>query len=735
MAILKSDSQPFEPYARLMNIIGDQLITNKIVGVIEIVKNCYDADAENVHIRFFNVHNRGRDFLPDEEKPYIEIEDDGCGMSLDIIKNVWLRPATPNKLDKKKQNQSITKKGRILQGEKGVGRFAIHKLGEKIDVYTKAALENEIKLVLDFREFNPEGINLFNQQDYKLLSDVNNHWYEHNPPEEIKKRSGTLIRIFSLREGWNDKDFYKLRSALNKLLPPYDPNSESFNIKMIPDFQIELLKDNIEIPKEDSVTFKDVIEKSHFKMKGTFTKSGVLKFDFESTTTGRKLSKVINLLDKNDLYASQYDLFAYKHHLSSIVKPLCGEFKFSLYSFDLTDVLSMTKDDKAFIKANFVYVYRDGVRVYPFGEKEMDWLEISKFRAEYKAGLFPSYNDLMGFVYISQAENGILKDATNRQGMMNIDGAYDDFRFLMLAAAEILHTESKIDKEKKKIFKNKSFVDSNAIIRESFTSLRNRLVETDNLEILQTANKFLETLDKHTELMKERMETVEDLAGLGMAVEKASHDALMLLSRMRGNIKDFKIKARNKDYKNDELIYLLNEVDENLNFVYDEMQIIQPLFKNQRKTAQPISIYNSIEKVVKYFRRELENKIDVQITKNNDIVVETNSGLILQVLINILDNAVYWVKRNETTNAKIAFHINSNDNSLIIADNGPGIREDIAPIIFNEFFSLKTDGRGLGLYIVREILLRINAEVSLIQQSNKKLLPGTNFLITFNNQQ
>lgn len=128
MAIVNKNSQPFKPYARLMNIIGDQLITDKKVAVIEIVKNSYDADAENVHIRFFNMNNYGKSYLTEKELPYIEIEDDGDGMSLKTITDVWLRPATPSKLDKKKQKQIKTSKGRIIQGEKGIGRFAIHKL-------------------------------------------------------------------------------------------------------------------------------------------------------------------------------------------------------------------------------------------------------------------------------------------------------------------------------------------------------------------------------------------------------------------------------------------------------------------------------------------------------------------------------------------------------------------------------------------------------------------------------
>src|ERR1035437_4356304 len=206
MAIIKEDSQAFEPYARLMNIIGDQLITNKIVGIIEVVKNCYDADAENVQVRFFNMANHGKNYLTEKEQPYIEIEDDGEGMTLDTIQTIWLRPATPNKLDKRRNKQDITKRGRIIQGEKGIGRFAIHKLGEKIHVYTKAFGNDEVKLEMDFTEYNPEKADLFNlpETEYKLLNKVFNNWYLNDPPEEIKKSHGTLIRIYHLRDEWKD---------------------------------------------------------------------------------------------------------------------------------------------------------------------------------------------------------------------------------------------------------------------------------------------------------------------------------------------------------------------------------------------------------------------------------------------------------------------------------------------------------------------------------------------------
>jgi nitrogen-specific signal transduction histidine kinase len=742
MAIINKDSQPFEPYARLINIIGDQLITDKNVAVIEVIKNCYDADAENVQVRFFNLANHGKKYLTEKEQPYIEIEDDGDGMPLKIITDVWLRPATPNKLDKRKNKNDVTRKGRTIQGEKGIGRFAVHKLGEKIEIYSKSINEDEVKLVMDFTEYDPEKADLFNQpvKEYKLLSNVTNDWYVNRPPEEIKKPNGTLIRIYNLRDEWKGIDLQYLYKAIQRLIPPIDENAKKLGVVFISDFNISLYKDNTIYTSEQVTTFKDVIERAQFTMIGSISEKGIITFDYKCSSPKRTIdNRRVNLFSKEEMGKFLYDSKSIKKWQEDYKRdvPKCGKFFFTFYAYDLKnkDKTILTGEIEKFIKDNFVFLYRDGVRVYPYGEKGQDWLELDKLRATVRAASYISYNDLTGFVYISKAENRLLNDSTNRQGIMDIDGAFQDFTALITAATEIFNTELKIDKNKLEIKKNIVYKDSNSILVRSYDAFEKSLEKIDNKEVLEKANNFLKTVQKHNSIIKDRMETVEDLAGLGMAVEKASHDTLMLLAKMRGNIKDFIIKVKNRDYQNEELLYILNEVDENLNFVYEEMQIIQPLFKIQRKAIQDVSVYDSIEKVVKYFRREIENKINVQIIKDSDVIVKTNNGLILQVLINLLDNAIYWVNKNESKKTEIAFQINTRDNTLIVADNGPGIREDVEPLIYNEFFSLKSDGRGLGLYIVKEILLRINAEIFLINEDSKKLLPGANFLVKFNNEQ
>ena len=739
MAIIEQDSAPYRPYARLMNILGDQLITEKKVAVIEIIKNSYDADANKVKISFNKMSNVGLNSLPIEDQAYIEIEDDGCGMSLDVIKNIWLRPATPNKYEKKRKKNNKTKKGRIIQGEKGIGRFAIHKLGERIELHTKAEGQNEVKLEMDFVDFNPDDINLFNQPtEYKLLDEVSNHWCVQNPPERVLGKSGTIIRIYNIRESWSQNDFKELYKNIQRMMPPVDENAKSLGVDFKQDFSIEMYQDDKLYVNEDVKTFADVFERAQFMMMGSIDEKGILSFQYKSLSPKRTLVDTIDLLDEDALSSRNYSLVGSKWFKENDRKPICGPFKFTFYAFDLNkkDWTFLDKELEKFIKENFVYVMRDGIRVYPYGEKGIDWLDLDKLRSTYRAGQFISYNDLTGFVYISQDKNPLLTDASNRQGLMNNKGSYYDFKSLTTAATEIFNYEIKIDKNKKEIQKKTSLKSTNNILQKSLEDLQKSLERTNDLKTLELANKFVDAYKKHVELVEDRMATVEDLAGLGMAVEKSSHDSLRLLSLMAQNVKSFKKKILKQDYQEQELVDFFNDLEENLNIVYEDLNLIQPLFKIHRQKTKDISIKESISKVVRYFRNDLDGKISTNLNEiTDDLIVKTNAGLILQILINLIDNAIYWLDKSGESDKKIHFKIDPIEKTLIVADNGNGIREDIVPFVFNEFFSMKSNGRGLGLYIVRELLSRINAEITVIENEDDKILSGANFIIKFDKEE
>lgn len=119
----------FKPHARLLTMLGDQLIKNERIALVEIIKNAYDADASWVKVTFegFGIN------YSVQPKSKIIIEDDGTGMTKKVLEEHWLSPATPIKKLAKTEKDS-TAKGRKIQGEKGIGRFAILKLGKTVSI-------------------------------------------------------------------------------------------------------------------------------------------------------------------------------------------------------------------------------------------------------------------------------------------------------------------------------------------------------------------------------------------------------------------------------------------------------------------------------------------------------------------------------------------------------------------------------------------------------------------------
>ena len=103
---------PFRPKARLLQLLGDQLIGSSRLAVFELVKNAYDADADRVEVELGGLQ---------AGEPYIQVVDNGDGMSLDTIRDIWLVPAHGHREEQRDRNMR-TIKGRLPLGAKGLGR-------------------------------------------------------------------------------------------------------------------------------------------------------------------------------------------------------------------------------------------------------------------------------------------------------------------------------------------------------------------------------------------------------------------------------------------------------------------------------------------------------------------------------------------------------------------------------------------------------------------------------------
>ena len=205
---------------------------------------------------------------------------------------------------------------------------------------------------------------------------------------------------------------------------------------------------------------------------------------------------------------------------------------------------------------------------------------------------------------------------------------------------------------------------------------------------------------------------------------KRAKETLNLLFEMSGN--------DNVDSKD------IREVIEKLRgqfaFIEDQLHGIQPLFRSSRRRSKNLRITEIIDKVKMYYRVPInDRKIKVTIEeKGPPLVVKCSEGILLQVFINLFDNSVYWLTTSDERKKEIKIVLDGNKSEVIFADNGPGVKKDDVEFIFKPFFSTKgIKGRGLGLYITRQLLERYDYEVSYIQRQKNRLLKGANFSVSF----
>ena len=212
------------PYARLLTMLGDQLIKNEQIAVLELIKNAYDADADWVKLSFVGFSPNGA-VLKDSK---IVIEDNGIGMSKDIIQNAWMSPATANKSSKDGEVKMTKEKKRIIQGEKGIGRYAMLKLGSIINMITRPEkCADEYSLRLDFSSFD-ENYSSIGQDSRNLYLDELSFDLQVSSPKEFVDRSvsigrkifegsknahGTRLEISGLKGKWNQAKINAVKAS------------------------------------------------------------------------------------------------------------------------------------------------------------------------------------------------------------------------------------------------------------------------------------------------------------------------------------------------------------------------------------------------------------------------------------------------------------------------------------------------------------------------------------------
>ncbi len=728
-------------------MLGDQLIKNNVVALTELAKNSYDADATWVQVRIGNMQNWGKKKLKKDELPFVEIEDDGDGMKFEVIRDAWMNPATPSKYTRRQQNRIKTRRGRIIQGEKGIGRYAVFKIGSCVELFTRNRVGKdgggrEIHLTTDLSGYSEEFMSKKNSKSHlPLYFDQLESVYEtlgrphHIKPSPIiiqgnsntRRNHGTLIRITALRYPWTDASAKNVKKALSRLESPFS--------KKI-DFRVSIEFEGAEIGILEQHTLEQAWEEATLEMVGKVDKSGVCKFVLNEKPG--ELDLVESL--KSDAFKdNRLHFFDEENHRTH--EPVCGPFSFHFYVFgDLRQIASADKELRDFIIGHRTYIYRDGVRVYPYGDRDNDWLKLDILRGTVRASYYLSNDQLMGYVDISSEKNPMLRDKTNREGLLEEGTAYEDLRLLTISALNFLNKELQKEKLRDELRpKTRSaregelFLQSQKV-EKRIESLSEKFREAGDNEGGETVHQLSLDYLKEKQILHRQIELVEDLAGVGLAVDATSHDVMVVVGRARENIATLSELVNAKSPILERIRDKTQALEGQLMFVESLLHGIQPLFRSARRRKEEVRILDAVKKVERYYEIPLKRqKIHLEVKElPPPLILQTAEGILLQILINLFDNSVYWLKADSTKNPTIEIQIDGNSGTMVFADNGPGVKDEDSDYIFEPFFSTKgIQGRGLGLYIARQLADRYQYEISYLDQKREQILPGANFKIEF----
>lgn len=741
-----SEQLTIRPYARLLTMLGDQLIKNEQIAVTELMKNSYDADADWVKVSF---ENFGKDYkIQDDSR--IVIEDNGRGMTHDVITNAWMNPATPNKFTKD-VNEQRTPCGRVIQGEKGIGRFAMLKLGKTIEMVTRPEGKNvEYKLVFDFNKYDDDFLTEDEKKKEIFLDDLGFELEEAAPNVFVSRdisfgnrtfsgsvnAKGTRIVISNLRGAWSEKKFKSLSDSFERFGGMFgsqgqegseDTKAKVFTIGLFHNGEYLLNERRVEslasLTEQKAVLSVENGIYDNERQELRFTLNGLprtLDLD-DPEVKGLRVFRDRFLLQDKKNYREVSDF---------------GPFAFEFYIFDF-----MAKDEsryflnneqKDLVKEHRVYLLRDGIRVQPYGEPTDDWLMIDMDRGTISASSNFSNDQIVGRVNITKANNTHLKDKTNREGL--IDDGYFTQDFICVIKTLLAYLRKTAYRHYQESQKKKDSIEKQRkdAVKKAIETLAEQFSDNKTASTLITQLKS--SYENEKRYLLERAERTESLAAVGLSVETTSHDIMLMMNRGLDALSKLMKDSMSDNFAPSALSGELQKLYGIFSYVGNQLQDMQQLFVSAKQRRKRIRVKDLLDKVIRLYsnimnRNGIEVKVDIM---GSPLVAVCTDADLLQLLINLFDNSVYWLTVTGKPKKNILVTLDGNAQQMLFSDDGCGILEEDAPYIFDAFYSGKgEEGKGLGLYISKKAMERNDYTIRLAEFSDEKKLSGANFVIPF----
>jgi len=686
---LQTAKLAFKPRARLLLLLGDQLIRDAGIAVFELVKNAYDADSPNAIVTMTNVETR--------EEGRILVEDSGVGMDFETVTKVWLEPGTDFRATQKGESKRTPIFHRLPMGEKGVGRFAAHKLGNRIRMVTRSAGNPEVVVDIDWTKFQSGG----------YLSDVPVTVEEREPKRFPGKKTGTRIRITQLRSSWNRAMVRDLHRSVTSICSPFTTGITDFDPRLKIEGQ-EDIKGNFEavlvLPDAGDwlkglLSVDKVLDFSLFRARCMVDGSN-LKYDYRFIPFPA-MTKVKRRHEEQGLDGRPMPVYFSENYYPRLLDEYVGPFCADLYIFDRDpQVLSLGVTDKAGLReflnqSGGIRVYRDGIRVYDYGEPGNDWLNLDKKRVNIPAARI-SNNLVVGGVFLSlktssgmavededEASLGLI-EKTNREGFVENSTFRAFTEALNFAIAQIVSERNKDKDRIRSAYSSKQFREP---VLGDLGELRKRIEQTGPPDLV----KYVDRIERDYRDVRDRLLTS---ASAGLSLMVVIHEVEKGVAEL--------LKAVEREHSSEKIVSLAQHISK----LVEGLGAIARGSGTSRQRASELIRIAEFNTELRLEAHGIERITEI----DRDFEAVCSKRLIVSTLMNLIDNSIWWIdnrwgrdKRPKRKKLFIGTTDQLHEPAIIIADNGPGL-SDPREYLIQPFFSRKPDGMGLGLHLADQVM-------------------------------
>lgn len=579
-----ANTETFRISAALKDLIGKELITDEFVAVFELVKNSFDANASKVEVIF------EKNYEPDNAR--IIIKDNGKGMNYDDLKNKWLFVAySAKRLGKENEDyRDKIKTQRVFAGAKGVGRFSCDRLGRFLNLITiKDEPEPKIEnLLVNWEDFenadDEEFVNI--KVTHKVLTE-----------NAYKLKKGTVLEITRLRDNWDRERILKLKKSLAKLINPNQENdSDNFEIEIIAKDELTLDKEKSKKgeKKNDLEIVNGLVRNSIFETLEIKTSNILVqispKGDYIETTLQDRGDLIYYLKEKNP-YKNLKNISIYLFQLNRAAKS------------NFTRLMGMEP-----VKYGSVFMYKNGFRVYPYGEEGEDLLLIDR-RKQQGFNRFLGTRDLIGRIEIN-GEQPELKETTSRDGGLVKTQTYRDlvefFYDYVLKRLEnyvvniIAWGDPEIDKITKEVIRPELWAKD---VKVQILELISGYINSKDILEIQYDKDFLKIIsDKQEQSVDKIVKNISKVAAKSgnPTMVKEAKKIEKAVREIKADADRDKAKAAKEEEKR-------KETEKKLDYVVSQKNFLQKDISDDTKNLE--SILHHIGLTTNFIKKDIENLV------------------------------------------------------------------------------------------------------------------------------